>query len=79
MNQLNPEKLEALLKFAAAKLNMPVEQLAATVSSGGAQALASTLSDSNKAKLNALLADRKQLDALLQNEQVRALLKRYST
>lgn len=79
MSQPSPAQLEALLKFAAAKLNTSPEQLASTLSSGGTDALAASLSDADKAKLNTLLSDRKQLDALLQSDRVKGLLKRYTT
>ncbi len=78
MSQPTPAQLNALLQYAAAKLGMPAEQLAATVSSGGVEGLLSSLSGDNRRRIESLLADRSQAEALLSSPQFRELLKRYT-
>lgn len=70
--QLTPQQLEALLKFASGKLGISEEQLARTVQSGNIDNLG--LSPENNQKLEGLLGDRSNAEALLKSPQVQALL-----
>lgn len=78
MNQPTPEQMQALLRYASAKLGIPAEQLAATVADGGYERLTSSLSQSSRRTLESLTGDPSQLQALLQSPQVRELLTRLS-
>lgn len=78
MSQPSPAQLNALLQYASQKLGVPAEQLAATVSNGGYDALTASLSDSSRRTLEQLVSDPSQLQALLSSEQVRQLLKRFA-
>ncbi len=70
--QLTPQQLEVLLKFASGKLGISEEQLARTVQSGNIDNLG--LSPENNQKLEGLLGDRSNAEALLKSPQVQALL-----
>ncbi len=78
MSQPSPAQMNALLQYASQKLGIPAEQLAATVSNGGYEALTASLSDSSRRALESLTNDPSQLQALLSSEQVKQLLKRFS-
>ena len=78
MNQLTPAQMNALLQYASAKLGVPPEQLATAASNGGYEGLLSSLSAESRRTLQAMLGNPTQLQALLQSEQVRQLLSRFS-
>lgn len=78
MNQPTPEQLSALLQYASARLGVSAEQLASTVTKGGYEGLASSLSDADRRSLERLVGDPQKAQAFLNSPQVQALLKRFS-
>lgn len=74
--QPTKEQLQALVAYASKRLGIPPEQLVEMVSSGGYEGVASSLSDSGKQSLQALIGDPEKAKALLASEQVQELLRR---
>lgn len=74
MSQITPDQLQALLKYAAARLGMTPEQLASTVQRGGTDALADKLGGDTAARIQQLAGNRGQLEQLLQSPQAQTLL-----
>jgi len=62
--------------YSGGKLNS--EAIKQAAKSGNTDALIKNLSDSDKQKLNAVLSDKKALEALLKSPQAAALLKLFS-
>lgn len=77
MSQPTPTQMNALLQYAAARLGIPAEQLAATVAEGGYDTLASSLSADSRRTLESLVGNPKQAEALLSSPAVQAYLKRF--
>lgn len=74
MSQITPDQLQALLKFAAARLGMTPEQLAATVQSGNTHTLENKLGSDAAAQVEALAGNPAQLEQLMQSPKAKALL-----
>ncbi|MGN0171620.1 MAG: hypothetical protein ACI39E_02410 [Acutalibacteraceae bacterium] len=79
MNQpsLSSAQLQALLQYASARLGVPPDELAKTVTNGGYDGLAASLSPENQKKLQALVGDRSRADALFNSPAVQAFLSRF--
>ena len=72
--QLTPQQLEALLKFASARLGISQEALARSVQSGDPDALG--LSPEYTRKLEGLIGNRAQTEELLRSPQIKEALER---
>ena len=74
-NAITPQQLEALIQYAAKRLNMSPQQLAGTVQTKGLEGLSAHLSPEDAAKLQGKQPDRAQAEQLLRSPQVQELLR----
>ncbi len=72
-----PEQLAALLRFASQRTGIPPEQLLELVQSGQLSQLAGNLSPDAGGQLQQLLSDPAKAQALLNNPNVQAMLRRF--
>lgn len=78
MNQLTPAQMNTLLQYASQKLGVSPQTLAASAADGGYDGLVNSLSEDRRRQLEALIGNPAQMQALLNSEQVRQLLQRFS-
>lgn len=71
-----PAQLQALLQYASKRLGTTPDHLMKTVSEGGLESLAKSLSPSDAAKLQNLVKDKAQAEQLLNSPAARQLLER---
>lgn len=71
---LPDDKMNALLGLAAGKLGKSPEEIKAQMESGNVDSLTAGLDPKTQARINGLLQDPKQLEALLQNPALQKLL-----
>lgn len=76
MNNLNlsQDKVNALLGMAAKKLGKSPDELKKQLQSGDLNSLAQNMDANASGQINKVLNDPKALEALLQNEKIKALL-----
>ncbi|MBQ4613078.1 MAG: hypothetical protein IJB26_06015 [Clostridia bacterium] len=75
-NAFSPEQLEKLVNYASAQLGTSPEQLKAAFAKGGLGGIASSLSDEELGKAEAIMRDKEKAAELLNNPQVQQLLAR---
>jgi len=73
-NNFTQEQLYALIQYASKKLGTTPQGLAKTVEEGGVSGLMGSLSPENAKKLNELVGDRSQAEALLNSPKVQQML-----
>ncbi|MCI8553446.1 MAG: hypothetical protein HFJ80_00670 [Clostridiales bacterium] len=71
-----PDQLEALLQYASKKLGTTPEKLKQTVSDGGVDALTSSLSPQEAARMKAVVGDQKKAEEFLSSPQARQLIEK---
>ena len=74
MGQITPDQLQALLGYASKQLGMPPEQLAATVKTGGLDALTDSVSPENARRNNDLVGNRQKAEQFLSSPEVQKAL-----
>ncbi len=73
-SNITPDQLQALLQYASKRLGTTPENLARTVQAGGLEGLSKNLSPSDNAKLNALVGNKGQAQALLDSPEVQSFI-----
>lgn len=71
---ITPDQLQALLQYASKRLGTTPENLARTVQTGGLEGLSKNLSPGDSAKLNGLVGDKRQAQALLDSPEVQSFI-----
>lgn len=74
MGQITPDQLQALLGYASKQLGMTPEQLAATVKTGGLDALTDSVSPENARRINDLVGNRQKAEQFLSSPEVQKAL-----
>lgn len=74
MSQITPQQLNALLQFAANRLGTTPEQLAATVQSGGLEAVREQLGADNARKIADLAGNPQRAEQFLSSPEIQAAL-----
>lgn len=74
MGQITPDQLQALLGYASKQLGMTPEQLAATVKTGGLDALTGSVSPENARRINDLVGNRQKAEQFLSSPEVQKAL-----
>ena len=75
-NGYTPDQLEALLQYASKKLGTTPDQLKKTVSTGGVDALASSLSPQEASKMKSVVGDQKKAEEFLKSPQAQQLIQK---
>lgn len=74
-NQLSPEELQQLARYASRRLGMTPEQIAAAVNEGGLSALSEKMSDRENQRLGDFLKDPEKARQLMAMPEVQQLIR----